>query len=150
MAVASHKGLIERKNDLITRSEEIIKEASTNKRELTDAEAKELAEIRDDVRKIKAALEIDAELHEEKTELKKEAGEDMAEAQALKAAACQEEADRRAFDAYIRGIKLNERDAVNMTKSANGAVIPTTIANKIIAMVYNICPILERSTKYNV
>ena len=37
-----------------------------------------------------------------------------------------------------------------MTKAANGAVIPTTIANKIIAMVYNICPILEKSTKYNV
>lgn len=37
-----------------------------------------------------------------------------------------------------------------MTKGANGAVIPTTIANKIIAKVYNICPILERSTKYNV
>ena len=37
-----------------------------------------------------------------------------------------------------------------MTKTANGAVIPTTIANKIIAKVYDICPVLERSTKYNV
>ena len=74
----------------------------------------------------------------------------MAEAQAMKEAACKEEADRRAFEAYVRGVVLNERDAVNMTKAANGAVIPTTIANKIIAMVYNICPILERSTKYNV
>jgi len=104
----------------------------------------------DDVRKIKEALKIHDELKEEKKELKEEAADDAAEAQAMKEAACKEEADRRAFEAYVRGVVLNERDAVNMTKAANGAVIPTTIANKIIAMVYNICPILEKSTKYNV
>jgi len=146
----NYKGLEEKKNDLITRAEEILNDAETNKRELTDDEAQELAEIRDDVRKIKEALKIHDELKEEKKELKEEAADDAAEAQAMKEAACKEEADRRAFEAYVRGVVLNERDAVNMTKAANGAVIPTTIANKIIAMVYNICPILEKSTKYNV
>ncbi|MBO6304889.1 MAG: phage major capsid protein [Selenomonadaceae bacterium] len=146
----NYKGLVEKKNDLITRAEAILNDAETNKRELTDDEAQELAEIRDDVRKIKEALKIHDELKEEKKELKEEAAEDAAEAQAMKEAACKEEADRRAFEAYVRGVVLNERDAVNMTKAANGAVIPTTIANKIIAMVYNICPILEKSTKYNV
>lgn len=144
----NYKGLVEKKNDLITRAEAILSDAETNKRELTDDEAQELAEIRDDVRKIKEALKIHDEIKDEKKELKEEAAENMAEAQALKEAACKEEGDRRAFEAYIRGVVLNERD--NMTKAANGAVIPTTIANKIIAMVYNICPILERSTKYNV
>jgi len=146
----NYKGLEEKKNDLITRAEEILNDAETNKRELTDDEAQEMAEIRDDVRKIKEALKIHDELKEEKKELKEEAADDAAEAQAMKEAACKEEADRRAFEAYVRGVVLNERDAVNMTKAANGAVIPTTIANKIIAMVYNICPILEKSTKYNV
>ena len=144
----NYKGLVEKKNDLITRAEAILSDAETNKRELTDDEAQELAEIRDDVRKIKEALKIHDEIKDEKKELKDEAAESMAEAQALKEAACKEEGDRRAFETYIRGVMLNER--VNMTKAANGAVIPTTIANKIIAMVYNICPILERSTKYNV
>ena len=146
----NYKGLVEKKNDLITRAEAILNDAETNKRELTDDEAQELAEIRDDVRKIKEALKIHDEIKEEKQELKDEAGAAMKEEQDLKEAACKEEADRRAFEAYVRGVVLNERDAVNMTKAANGAVIPTTIANKIIAMVYNICPILERSTKYNV
>lgn len=146
----NYKGLVEKKNDLITRAEAILNDAETNKRELTDDEAQELAEIRDDVRKIKEALKIHDELKEEKQELKEEAAEDKAEAQAMKEAACKEEADRRAFEAYVRGVVLNERNAVNMTKATNGAVIPTTIANKIIAMVYNICPILENSTKYNV
>jgi HK97 family phage major capsid protein len=144
----NYKGLVEKKNDLITRAEEILNDAETNKRELTDAEAQELAEIRDDVRKIKESLKIYDELKDEKKELKEDATEEQAEADAAKKEAEQAEAETRAFEAYIRGTVLNER--ANMTKSANGAVIPTTIANKIITKVYDICPILERSTKYNV
>lgn len=144
----NYKGLIEKKNDLITRAEAILNDAETNKRELTDDEAQELAEIRDDVRKIKEALKIHDEIKDEKKELKEEAAEEKAEAAAAEEVAKEEE---RAFDAYVRGVVLNKRGTdVNLTKGANGAVIPTTIANKIIAKVYDICPILERSTKYNV
>ena len=146
----NYKGLVERKNDLITRAEAILSDAETNKRELTDDEAQELAEIRDDVKKIKEALAIHEEIKEEKKELKEEAGDEMNEEKKLNEAACNEEAERRAFECYVRGI-VNERgDDVDMTKAANGAIIPTSIANKIIAKVYNICPVLERSTKYNV
>jgi HK97 family phage major capsid protein len=149
------KGMNERKNDLITRAESIVNGAQAEKRELTDDEAQELAEIRDDVRKIKEALKIADELHEEKKELKEEGemlgdracGEDKKREAEQKA---KEEAEVRAFDAYLRNRVEHQRDAVNLTKGENGAVIPTTIANKIIAKVYNICPILERSTKYNV
>ena len=48
------KILEEKKNDLITRAEELVKIAET--RELTEDEAMELAEIRDDVKEIKKAL----------------------------------------------------------------------------------------------
>lgn len=144
--MANYKALVEKKNDLVVRAEAILNDAETNKRELTDAEAQELAEIRDDVRKIKEALKIAEEIHEEKKELKEEG-------EALDARACGEdkkrEAETRAFDAYLRGTVLNQRDS-ELDKGTNGAVIPTTIANKIISKVYNICPILERSTKYNV
>jgi HK97 family phage major capsid protein len=147
------KGMTERKNDLITRAEDIVNGAQAEKRELTDDEAQELAEIRDDVRKIKEALKIADELHEEKKELKEEGemlgdracGEDKKREAEQKA---KEEAEVRAFDAYLRNRVEHQR--VNLTKGENGAVIPTTIANKIIAKVYNICPILDRSTKYNV
>lgn len=145
------KALAEKKNDLIVRAEEILNDAEEKKRELTDDEAQELAEIRDDVRKIKEALKIADELHDEKKELKEE-GEAM-EDRALKdkdaELKAKEEAEVRAFDNYLRG-RINQRTDVDLTKSSNGAVIPTTIANKIIAMVYDICPILDRSTKYNV
>ena len=59
------------------------------------------------------------------------------------------EDEYRAFEAYIRGTE-NRDDPVNMTKGANGAVIPTTIVNWIIRKVYDISPILERSQKFNV
>ena len=39
----NYKGLVEKKNDLITRAEAILADAETNKRELTDDEAQELA-----------------------------------------------------------------------------------------------------------
>lgn len=148
----NYKALMEKKNDLIVRAESILNDAETNKRELTDDEAQELAEIRDDVRKIKEALKIAEEIHEEKKELKEEGealGERAKEKEEAQAKA-KEEAEVRAFDDYLRHRVEHQRDAVNLTKGANGAVIPTTIANKIISKVYNICPILERSTKYNV
>lgn len=137
----NYKALEEKKNDLITRAEELLNGAETEKRELTDAEAQELAEIRDDVRKIKEALKIAEELHEEKKDLMEEEGRACGDDKK------REEEEVRAFEAYVRG-KVNER-ASNLTETDNGAVIPTTIANRIIAKVYEICPILERSSKYN-
>ena len=135
----------ERKNDLITRAEEILKKAETEKRELTEDEAAELAEIRDTVKRIKDTLEakgffdgeeMDAAADEEKTD--EETREEQTRA----------ESERAEFDAFIRGT-INER-ASNMTKGANGAIIPTTIAKEIIRKLYDICPILDKSQKFNV
>lgn len=148
----SVKGLEEKKNDLIERAESILNDAETNKRELTDDEAQELAEIRDDVRKIKEALKIADELKDDKKMVKEDnnvpAEQDDKNKEAEQKA--NEEAETRAFDAYLRNRVEHQRGAVNLTKGENGAVIPVTIAKKIISKVYNICPILERSTQYNV
>jgi len=139
----NYKGLVEKKNDLITRAEAILSDAEQAKRELTDDEAQELAEIRDDVKKIKEALEIHDEIKEEKKELKEE---DVNEA------ACEEENDRRAFEAYVRGVVLNER--TNMTKAANCALLISDLeirvrvpARKPSSSIFAIVPtLLVRST----
>lgn len=60
-----------------------------------------------------------------------------------------EKRDLENFDAYIRG-NLEERAATNMTKTDNGAVIPTSIANKIITKVVDLCPIYHDADRYNV
>lgn len=63
----------------------------------------------------------------------------------------QEERDVKAFASYIRSqvTGIEERDATNLTKGDNGAVIPTTIVNKIIEKVEELSPIYQLSTKYN-
>ena len=153
MAFNSMKAQIEKKNDLIKRAESIINLAETEKRELTDAEAQEVAEIRDNVRRIKEMLEGMMELDDAracgagKMEKKEDAGAE-AGADAKAGDEARELAERRSFEAYVRGQVLETRDAVNMTEGANGAVIPETIAKKIISKVFDICPILERSDKY--
>lgn len=145
------KELVEKKNDLITRAETVLNTAKAEKRELTDAEAQELAEIRDNVRRIMKTLELKGEFDKmEGDALEKEGMPkdevrkcgDKNETRALE--------EEQAFADYIRGV-VNER-ANNLTPASNsaGVTIPTTIANRIIKKVYDICPILEKSTKYNV
>ena len=135
------KELMEKKNDLITRAEEVLNKAKMEKRELTDAEAQELAEIRDNVRRIVKTLGIKEDfdkMEERKPDDTKTEVEIEKEVQ-----------ETRAFENYIRGVVTNER-ATNLNVGDNGAVIPETILNKIIKKVYDISPILERSSKYNI
>lgn len=146
------KELIEKKNDYITRADEVLNKAKEEKRELTEDEAMELAEIRDNVRRIMKTLELKGEFDKmEGNALEKEGlpkDEERKCGDEEKTRALEEE---KAFESYIRGTVTNER-ATNLTPASNsgGVLIPTTIANRIIKKVYDICPILERSTKYNV
>ena len=147
------KILEEKKNDLITRAEEVLNTAKAEKRELTDAEAQELAEIKDDVRRIKETLKLDDDFREMLDSEKKPDEEPKEDERACgdkekRELATREAEDKAIFEAYIRD-RFNER-ANNMEKGDNGAVIPQTIANKIIKRVYDICPILEKSSKYDV
>lgn len=144
----TEKELTEQKNDLITRAEKTLETAKTENRELTDAEMAELAEIRDDVREIKAKL---AEMFaddlrelaktEEKSNQEEKKMNENTETRAL-----DEEA---AFSAFIRG-QMNERDGeLTPASGVGGVLIPKTITNRIIKKVYDICPVLERSYRFN-
>lgn len=150
----NQKELTEQKNDLITRAEDTVNKAKNEKRELTDDEMAELAEIRDNVRKITEKMKINEDMDnmdekQPKPEPKpadENGGDSMSEEDKQKQ---QAQNETRAFENYIRGKVVHER-AGELTKSDNGAVIPTTIAQKIIKRVYDVSPILEKSTKYNV
>jgi len=148
------KHLVEKQNDLITRAEEVLNKAKEEKRELTDAEAQELAEIRDDIRRIKETLKMDDDFREMKAMEKKLDGETPKEETEVKVeeeARAKEEQECRAFENFLRGRVVNERAGeLTPASGSGGALIPTTIANRIIKKVYNICPILERSSKYNI
>ena len=149
------KELIEKKNDLITRAEEVLNTAKAEKRELTDEEAAELTGIRDSVKKITTTLELGDEFRsmEVKAEEPKKEDETVVEERAI---AEKEMMEERAFENYVRGRVIHER-AGELTPATEGtgiglggALIPETIVNRIIKRVYDLCPVLERSQKYNV
>lgn len=160
------KELIEKKNDLITRAESIVNTAKSEKRELTEAEATELTELRDSVKKITRDLELMNDVEEIGREKVKEEKKKEGEAEMKKTEAMEERSieirERNEFENYIRGFKVREDDPtpVNLGKDsydplnpaggAGGKLIPTTIVQYIIRKVYDICPILERSQKFNV
>ena len=163
------KELIEKKNDLITRAESIVNTAKSEKRELTEAEATELTELRDNVKKITRDLGLMDDVDKIGLEKVKEEKEKEGEAEMKKVEANNERSieirERNEFENYIRGFTVHERDGdpptpVNLGKDsydpthpaggAGGKLIPTTIVQYIIRKVYDICPILERSQKFNV
>lgn len=151
------KELIEKKNDLITRAEEVLNLAKSETRELTEAEAEELAEIRDMVRRIMETLKLDDDFREmEKEEMVikeddtpiEEEEEMVEEKRAIE--------ERQAMENYLRGMIVHER-AGELTPATSGtgiglggALIPQTLVDYVIRKVYDICPILDRSQKFNV
>lgn len=138
----NEKELIEKQNDLMTRADELFNKAKEEKRELTSDEMQELAEIRDDIRRIKEALGLDRDFKDLKQNAcgtKKRSAEEEAK----------EENEVKAFENYVRGYIVHER-AGELTKANNGAVIPTTIVNRIIKKIYDISPILQKSSHYNI
>lgn len=159
------KDLVEKKNDLITRAEEVINNAKTEKRELTEAEAAELAEIRDNVRRIMRHLELVDDIDELDRMGRKEnmdGGEKIVKEETKTEVEEQrsiEVMERQAFENFLRGYKLHERageltpapyNPLSPTAGAAGALIPTTIVKYIIRKVYDISPLLQRSQKFNV
>ena len=156
------KELVEKRNDLVTRAEEIINAAKAEKRELTADEQTEWDSIRANIRSIDSTIEMENEVNkmnltEKREEEPMEENKVMTEEEKTRAIEIEE---RNAFENYIRGIKVHERSGemspavwVSGSQTAAGsagALIPTTIVNYIIRKVYDICPILERSQKYNV
>ena len=56
--------------------------------------------------------------------------------------------EERAFCDYIRGVVSENR--ANLTLTDNEAIIPSTIAKKIIKKVYDISPLYQLASRYNV
>lgn len=134
------KKLVEERAELETQLQAILGTAKTEERAMT---ADEIAKFDEIESKIKA---IDATIKAE------ERARDMANAKPTEP---QTEdtatVEERAFSDYILG-KVTELRAgeQNVTMTNNGAIIPATIANKIIKAVKDRCPILAGATIYNI
>ena len=138
------KKLSERRVELMARLECMVSTCQMETRAFNEEERASYSKILDEVRSIDATPDA------------AEQGQALSQVERRAAAAeethTQEELENRAFECYVRGIapELETREAVNMTVGDNGAVIPTSIANKIIGMVKEISPLYQRATHYNV
>lgn len=137
----NEKGLDEKRTELMLEMNKIIQGAKAETRTLTDEEETRFEDIKKEIKKIDttlAAIEEERTLKDTKpTKSKKEETRELAE--------------ERAFENFIRGkIVENRTGEQNLTFGNNGAVIPTTIANKIIKEVKDRCPILSKATMYSV
>lgn len=135
----SMPSLVEQRNNLLDEMDNLLKGAKEETRALTEEEATRFDEIKNEI----AGLDKTITALDEARSLDKKVPAKQAEQRT------QEEAETRAFDHYIRGL-VEERADVNLTVGANGAVIPSSIANKIIQKVYDISPIYQLATRYNV
>lgn len=149
------KEIAEKINDRIKEAESIGEKAKTEQRNLTEDEMKRVREIKAEVDAEceRAAVEDEIfELGKLKTQPKSEP-EQKREAQSEKDENGIDPHERAMFENYVRGFVAHER-AGELTPATDpasgGALIPTTIVNYIIRKVYDICPILDRSQKFNV
>ena len=135
------KGLMEQRADLVEELKTITDTAEMEKRALSEDEEKKFDDIEGKIKKIDSTIERMERARNipvGKKEEKKKVDE------------TKEQLEERAFEAYVRGEVLQERADVNLTTGDNGAVIPSSIAGKIIKKVHDICPIYQLATKYNV
>ena len=144
------KALRETRAEKVKELELLYAKLEAEQRAVTEEEEKQIGAIQDEIDQIDKTIEILDNLKERlananagKREVVDENRDDAAEQRA--------ESERKSFENYLRGAVMGEvRADTNMTLTDNGAVIPTTIAKKIVEKIYDISPILERATKYNV
>ena len=134
----NEKALEEKRTDLVFEMTNIVEAAKSETRTLTDEEETRYEEIKKEITKIYKTLQVIEEQRAfNKIPAKKSASEEGLEL------------EERAFANYIRGV-VETRTETNLALGDNGAVIPKTIANKIIKRVYDISPIYQLATRYNV
>lgn len=141
------KKLTEERAGLITKMEETLSAAKVEERAMSEEELEAFNELKKKVADIDGTIQAikDQRSAEEKEPASNESTAPREESEA------RADEETRAFADYIRGVVTGEQRADQyVTQSDNGAVIPSTIANKIISKVRDICPIYEKAEKYNV
>lgn len=137
------KELNEKRDELLGEMEQLTNEVKLKKRAFTEEETTKFESLRTQVEEIDKTVEtIEKARSLQRIEQPKIPETDMTKEGGQEA---EEELQMRAFANVIR----NRADK-NITKTDNGAVIPKTIANKIIDKVKDISPLFRDAEKYNV
>ena len=132
------KDIMEQRAELVEQLETLTNTVETEQRAFTEDEEGKFNELEEKIKKLDSTAEMLERARNIPKSKEKEKKEDD-----------QTETEERAFEAYVRGEVLQER-AENLTAGDNGAVIPSSIANKIIKKVHEISPVYQLAEKFNV
>lgn len=137
------KKLAEQRAAFAKEMQDILDKAETEERAMTEEESSRFDELEGKIKDIDRTIKAEERARDLSLNVVDDKRKEELRAEE------KEEQEERAFGNYIRGIVSEER-ASNLTSGDNGAVIPTSIANKIIKKVLEICPIYQLATRYNV
>lgn len=149
------KKLKEKRLLLQSEMEKLISAADNENRALSDEESKRFDEIEKEIQDIDKTIATEERARKlEVVDDKNTASNDKNMEQRAEKSA---NAEERAFENYIRGVvedrageTADSSTAAAMKVTDNGAVIPQSIANKIIEKIVDISPIYRDSEHYNV
>ena len=135
------KKLIEKRNALIEEMSALADTAIKEERAFTEEETASYDQKKKEVE----ALDLTIGRCREQRSVELSEGEVEEKLDAVKA-------EERSFVEYIKAKANNTevRAETNLTTGANGAVIPTSIANKIIDLIQSICPVYSMADRYTV
>lgn len=143
------KKLLEQRSALIEKMDGMLAKLDEGgeTRAFTDEELAEFNEAKSQVKSLTDT--ISAAEEQRGMEVFKPADDENSEADAEKRALD----EIRSFEKFLRSngaAQMETRSDTNWTTTANGAVLPTTIANKIIDKVKEISPLFSLATHYNI
>lgn len=128
---------MEKRNDLALEMAQIVNTAKAENRAVTEAEASRFDACKNEIANIDKTLKMADEIEFVENKV----------VEAPKAEMTQAQKDEKAFVNLVKQIKNADTP---VTYGENGAVIPTTIAKRIIAKVEEICPIWTLAEHFNV
>lgn len=133
------KALMEKRAALQEQMERIVEVADAENRAMSEEEMGNFDAVEKEIKAIDETIE------------REERARNLERKDSISGGRDEDQAEERAFADYVMG-KVTELRAgeQNITMGNNGAIIPTTIANRIIKEVKDRCPIFEKSTIYNV
>ena len=138
------RALIEKRNKLLDDMQKIVEAANTETRAFTNDELASYENMKAEVGNLDKTISAAEELRsiESKGAVTEPGAVEKNDT----------ELKEKAFENYLRGrISKETRDAdANLTFGDNGAVVPTSIVNKIIDKVVEISPLYSLATRYNV
>lgn len=146
------KALVEQRSAKLAEMKTVLGKAETETRALTSDEQKEFDTLETQANDLTATISrIKALEGAEQAEVdagdedREEEGD--GEGEGDKARATREQKETADFAAYIRSA-ANGRETRALDLGSNGAIVPKTIANKIVARVYDLSPVVEKANVY--